>query len=123
MARILIVDDDEQLRNLLSEVLRRAGYEVEVARDGQEALRLYGEQPTDLIVTDLLMPEKEGLEMIRELRRSHPELRIIAMTGGGAGMDATPLLAIAGVLGAWRILHKPFSIEEFLQVVAEALQT
>jgi DNA-binding NtrC family response regulator len=122
MASILLVEDDEQMRNLLSDILRREGYEVVVAQDGQEAVRLYHQRPTDLIVTDLLMPEKEGLEMIIELHRSHPELRIIAMTGGG-DMNPDALLKMASFFGAWRILHKPFSLGAFLHAVDESLQT
>jgi DNA-binding NtrC family response regulator len=121
MASILVVDDDEPTRHLLSTVLRHAGYEVEVARDGQEAVEIYNQRPTDVIVTDLLMPEKDGLEMIMELHRSHPELRIIAMTGGGR-VDPVLLLSLAQLFGAWRVLPKPFSLDEFLQAVIEALQ-
>lgn len=120
MPSILLVDDDELVRNLLSEILRRADYEVEIAQNGQEAIKLYGERAYDLIVTDLLMPEKEGLEMIMELRRLHPEIRIIAMTGGGR-MDPDALLNAASLFGAWRIMRKPFTPEEFIQAVTEHL--
>ena len=120
MPSILLVDDDEQMRNLLSEILRRAGHEVEVARDGQEATELYHQRLPDLVVTDLVMPRKEGLEMIMELCRSCPQIRIIAMSGGGK-MDPTPLLRAASIFGAQRILHKPFSPEEFMQAVSESL--
>jgi len=120
MPSILLVDDDEQMRNLLSEILRCAGHEVEVARDGQEATKLYHERSPDLIVTDLLMPEKEGLEMIMELYRSCSQIRVIAMSGGGR-IDSAPLLKAASIFGAQRILHKPFSPEEFMRAVIEAL--
>ena len=77
MTSILLVDDDEQLRTMLSVVLRRAGYEVQVAIDGIEASNFYRSNPTDLIITDLMMPGKEGLEIIMELRKDYPRAKII----------------------------------------------
>ena len=120
MASILLVDDDEQLRTMLGEVLRRAGYEVQAACDGTEAIRLYRSHPTDLIITDLIMPEKEGLEMIRELRRDSPQVRIIAMSGGGRS-GTTNCLKVAKALGAQQVLDKPFSHQEILQAIREVL--
>src|SRR5258706_15101020 len=99
MASILLVDDDEQLRTMLSEVLKRAGHEVQTACDGNEAIRMYGRNPTDLVITDLIMPDKEGLEMIREIRRGFPTVRIIAMSGGGRNGPAD-YLALAERFGA-----------------------
>ena len=120
MASILLVDDDEQLRTMLGEVLRRAGYEVRLASDGAEAIKLYRSHPTDLIITDLVMPEKEGLEMIRELRRDRPEVRIIAMSGGGRSGKAN-CLKVAKALGAQQVLDKPFSHQEILEAIREVL--
>jgi CheY-like chemotaxis protein len=120
MASILLVDDDEQLRTMLFKVLSRAGYEVRLARDGIEATRSYCGQPADLIITDLIMPEKEGLEMIREIRRDHPQARIIAMSGGGRTGNIN-CLEVARALGAQSVLEKPFSHQEVLEAVRKVL--
>jgi DNA-binding response OmpR family regulator len=115
---ILVVDDDDQFRNLLTEVLKRAGFQVAAASDGQEAMKLFQQRPAQLIVTDLIMPNKEGLETIIELRRSHPQVRIIAMSGGGR-VGPQDYLALAKMLGADRVFAKPFRSAEFLQAVRE----
>src|SRR6185295_6801254 len=107
MTSILLVDDDEQLRTMLSLVLRRAGYEVRVAIDGIEASNFYRSHPTDLIITDLMMPGKEGLEIIMELRKDYPGARIIAMSGGGR-IGTMNYLKVARALGAQEVLEKPF---------------
>jgi DNA-binding response OmpR family regulator len=83
MARILVIDDDPQIREMLRELFRIAKYEVLVAPDGDAALRLHRANPADLIVTDIVMPEKEGLETILGFRRHFPAARIIAISGGG----------------------------------------
>jgi DNA-binding response OmpR family regulator len=121
MARILLVDDDDQLRTMLCEVLTRAGYEVQEASNGKLAIELYRTNPTDLVITDLVMPEKEGLEMIVELKRLSSEVKIIAMSGGGRG-GAQDYLTMAKALGAQRVLAKPFSHAEILEAVNQALQ-
>lgn len=120
MATILLVDDDQQLRSMLAAVLRRAGHDVQVACDGAEAVSLYRSHPADLIITDLIMPEKEGLEMIRELRRDYPQARIIAMSGGGRSGNID-CLRVAKAFGAQRVLDKPFSHQEILDAVRDVL--
>src|SRR5437868_225744 len=120
MSSILLVDDDEQFRTMLSEVLTRAGYEVQTACDGNEASRMYRRQPADLVITDLIMPEKEGLEMIMELRRNYPEARIIAMSGGGRNGTVNYLEA-ARAFGAQQVLNKPFFHQEILEAVRGVL--
>lgn len=120
MPRILVIDDDEQLRTLLGEILSRAGFEVVEARHGAEGLNLYRARPTDLVITDLIMPEKEGVETIVELRREFPTARIIAMSGGGR-QTASDYLRIASQLGARRTISKPFSRQEILDAVRETL--
>ena len=121
MATILLVDDDDRFRAMLSEVLMLAGYKVQEAFDGQHAIRLYRSHPTDLVITDLVMPEKEGLEMILELKRLYPAVKIIAISGGRrqGGQD---YLTLAGALGAQRVLAKPFSHREILEAVSQVLQ-
>src|ERR1700687_3029083 len=108
MASILLVDDDEQFRNMLSETLKGAGYQVLEARDGAEGLKFYREHGTDLIITDLIMPEKEGLELIQEFRCNDPEVKIIAMSGGGRH-GPYDYLKMAKTFGARLVMAKPFS--------------
>jgi DNA-binding response OmpR family regulator len=120
MPRILVVDDEPRIRELFRLFLEREGYQVEAAADGEEGLKLFREDPADLVVTDLIMPRKEGMETIIELRRDFPEAKIIAISGGGR---ATPesYLKTAQTLGAQRVLMKPFNRDELLEAVAEVL--
>jgi PAS domain S-box-containing protein len=120
-ARILLIDDDDQLRYMLRQQLESAGYEVEEARDGQEGVERYRDAPTDLIVTDLIMPEKEGLETIIELRREFPEVKIIAMSGG-LKQTTQDFLPVAQKLGAQRVLRKPFARDELLGAIQQVLR-
>jgi CheY-like chemotaxis protein len=121
VTRILVIDDEEQPRRMLRSVLERAGYEVIEARDGNEGLQRFREAPTDVIITDLLMPEKEGLETIMDARREFPEVKIIAMSGGGRAGNLN-FLEIARRLGAQRTLSKPFELQVLLAAVRELLQ-
>ena len=121
MASILLVDDDEQLRTMLSEVLRRAGHQVREAADGRQGLRLYEIKSPDLIITDLIMPVEDGVEMIGKLKRLHPEVKIIAISGGGR-ISSQDYLKIAKILGAQIVLNKPFSHQEILDAVNNMLQ-
>ena len=120
MSRILVVDDDEILCRTLSHVLRHAGHEVVTAFDGAVALSLYSRDPVDLVVIDLIMPGKEGLETIIELRRMRSDLRIIAISGG-RWAAAGDYLTMAKRLGATRTLAKPFSSREILGSINETL--
>lgn len=121
MKRILVIDDDERFRSMLVQMLTRAGYEVAGAGNGKEGLRLQQEAPAGLVITDLIMPEKEGMETIMELRRSFPATRIIAISGGGR-TGAQDFLPVAQKLGATRTLAKPFSREELLEAVRGVLE-
>jgi DNA-binding response OmpR family regulator len=116
VARIILIDDDELFRNSMRRVLERAHHEVTLAANGTEGVRLHREQPADVIVTDILMPEKEGIETIMELRRGDPELKIIAMSGA-PGLERSTYLRAAGLLGAARTLAKPFAPQELLDAV------
>jgi CheY-like chemotaxis protein len=120
MHSILVVDDDDQFRSMLRQVLGREGYEVVEARNGREGMALYRAEPTDLVISDILMPEREGLQTIRELRREFPEAKIIAVSGGGPG-GTMNFLKAAKLLGAERTLWKPFELDELRQVVREVL--
>lgn len=120
MANILIVDDEKALRQGLVYVLVRLGHTVHEADDGQQALRMVAEQVPDLIITDLFMPEKDGIEIVREMRSLHPQLPLIAMTGGIQG-DTDTFLKMAKRLGVDATLSKPFSIQEFRAIVEKVL--
>jgi len=120
MTTILLVDDDDQFRSMLAEVLRRAGYEVQPACNGSEATVIYRNHQTDLVITDLIMPEKEGLETIREIRHINPAVRIIAMSGGGRN-GFEDYLKVAKVFGARLVIDKPFSHAEILGAIRKAL--
>lgn len=114
---IVVADDEEAYRQSIAGFLRQYGYfSVEVA-DGQEAIDRIGQGGIDLLITDLVMPRKEGIETIRELRRSHPDLPIIAMSGAFDG----GYLKAAGKLGARATLAKPFQSQELLAAVTAAL--
>jgi CheY-like chemotaxis protein len=120
MAHILLIDDNALLRTLLRLQLEAAGHEVLEAADGGEGVRLYRSQPVDVVLCDLFMPGKEGLETIRELRGAG-EGRIIAMSGDGP-VDASDFLRMATMLGAARALNKPFDAATLLETVREVLQ-
>jgi len=105
---------------MLHKTLERAGYEVQDAADGKYVLEAYRRNPCDLILTDLIMPQKEGLETITEVRRFNPRVKIIAMSGGGRA-GPTGYLDMAKQLGAKRTLAKPFSREQLLDAIAEVL--
>jgi DNA-binding response OmpR family regulator len=118
MPRILIVDDDECFRTVLRETLERAGYEVLEAEDGETGLKLHHRERPDLVITDIVMPGKAGLELIAEIRRDFPGTRIIAMSGGG---QANPYsyLNMARENGAESIFLKPIDREAFLAKVRD----
>ena len=119
--RILIIDDDTQTRSLLRQMLERAGYAVEEAGHGSEGLRRYRAAPTALVITDLLMPDRDGLETIRELRQAYPEVKILAISGGGQ-LKLLNFLTVAEKLGAQHTLRKPFRRQELLDAVRTLLQ-
>ena len=115
--RILVVDDDEMIRDLFGRVLANARYEVRVASNGKQAMVIAGQQHPDLVITDLVMPEQEGIETIRELRRTYPDTKIIAISGAFNGN----LLGAAKFLGAQAALVKPVSPKELLSAVQQVL--
>jgi CheY-like chemotaxis protein len=122
MAQILLVDDDIQIRRLLENILATEGHRVQSAGDGAEALHMVHETAFDMMVTDLVMPEKEGLEIIREVRREFPLIKIIAMTGGGYG-SPSEYLALARAFGVEKTLLKPFSRDDIITAVSQVLAT
>ena len=120
MARILVVDDDPTVRMIAAELLTAAGHEVCEAEDGDEALKQAAATPFDLVVLDMLMPNKDGLETIVELRRGRPRMRILAISSGGR-MDAGQLLRTALVFGADETMAKPLRSEVLNEAVSRLL--
>lgn len=120
MSMILVVDDDPTVRMIAVEILTTAGHQVVEAADGDEALKLVAGNAFDLVVLDMLMPNKDGLETIVELRRARPQIRILAISSGGR-MDASQLLRMALVFGADETMAKPLRSEPFSEAVARLL--
>jgi two-component system response regulator (stage 0 sporulation protein F) len=114
MATILIIDDEEIMRVLLRSALTAAGYEVVEAANGRQGLDLYRHKPTDLVITDIAMPELNGLDMMLELTRHLLHAKVIAISGGGGEKN---VLDVAKLLGARRTLQKPFSMLQVLDAV------
>ena len=121
MKRILVIDDNAGLRQMLRQMLEREGYEVTEAGDGKEGIELYRQAPADLIVTDVVMPEKDGVEVVRELKCEFPDVRIIAISGDSRALGAQYCLAAMKALGAQCVLTKPFGKKELLDAVHELL--
>ena len=120
MASILVIDDEDSLRDALRRNLQKAGYHVIEANEGRQGLQQLASFPVNLVLIDIFMPGKEGLETIRELRRSYPNIPVIAMSGGGSkGM--ADVLGVATLLGARRTLLKPFTGQELLEAVQHEL--
>jgi len=119
MATILIVDDDASIRTFLCRILEEDGHEVREAADGQIGLRLYRQDPTDLFITDILMPERDGMEVTLALTREFMEANVIAMSGAA---DARSLRDIATLFGARHIIQKPFTVEEIRRLVRITLE-
>jgi CheY-like chemotaxis protein len=116
MTHILLVDDDDHFRTMLRITLQRLGYTVSEADNGSKAINMYRQEPYDAVFMDLIMPEKEGIETIAEIRRERPDAKIIAMSGGGR-MNANDILSVAKAMGANQALAKPFSNESMMRAL------
>jgi len=121
MARILVIDDNDQIRLSLRMALEDADYSVEEAADGIAGLELFREKPIDLIITDLIMPEKEGLETISDLRKDSPGVKIIAISGD-CSANPNSYLSTAKAMGAARTFKKPINLAELLDAIEELLE-
>lgn len=117
---ILVVDDESGIRDLIGRLLTRAGHRVTIAGDGEEATKAIAKQTFDIVLTDVIMPEKDGVEVIAEVRRKHPDVRIIAMSGGGH-VSLEQYLKIAKGMGAHAVLQKPFDQAELLAAIETAM--
>ncbi len=121
MRKILLIDDHPDVRAMLREVLSQAGHAVETAENGRAALPLLERDTFDLVITDMLMPEMDGVQLIQAARRLVPSVPILAISAGGM-TSAQVLLNLSRHLGAGQVLPKPFTPAELLQVVNRALQ-
>ena len=120
MTKILLVDDDDAFAEMVHKALSVSGYAVVRARNGKEALRLYDPQTVSLVLTDLIMPEMDGMELIVKLEQLDPAVRVLAMSGGGRA-NPEAYLPLAERLGAVKTLAKPFQLEALRRAVAECL--
>lgn len=120
MAKILLVDDDLQFQQMLKQYLERNGFEVMTAANGKEAVELFKQDTFDLIITDIIMPEKEGIETIIEMKKEKPEIKIIAISGGGR-IDADDYLIYAKRFGACHTFTKPIDRDAFISKIREVL--
>jgi len=121
LARILVIEDDQQLRTLLKRYFQRRGHEVMEAGDGDTGISIYREHVADVVITDLIMPVKEGIETILELKKEFPTSQIIAISGGGR-VAPHSYLQLAKGIGATRVFSKPFELEQLHEAVKEILR-
>ena len=121
MSRILVIDDEPHIRKIIHELLVLDGHEIDQAENGKVGLELIERHRYALIITDIVMPEQDGLEVIMELKRLYPSLRFIVMTGGGDRLDVNSLLKMATLMGAERVMPKPLDFEKLRVAVKEIL--
>jgi DNA-binding NtrC family response regulator len=121
MKQILIIDDEPQMRSMLKKMFEREGFDVTTASDGEKGIKTFKKNPADLIITDLIMPEKEGIELIMEFKKDYPDVPILAMSGGGRNSPDT-YLNISKRLGAYAVFEKPIEKKELLAVIKKALK-
>jgi two-component system, chemotaxis family, chemotaxis protein CheY len=119
-ARILLIEDDDAMRRMLSITLRQLGFTVVEAGDGQRGMVMQRDDPADLVLTDIIMPERDGIEALLDMRRRAPQVPVIAMSGGGR-ISAADHLLIAARLGAAATLQKPFTTEQLKDAIDKAL--
>jgi DNA-binding response OmpR family regulator len=121
MARVLAIDDEENVLFTIRCILARSTHEVQCTMRGAEGVRLFRETSPQLVITDIIMPEQDGLATINEIRRASATAKIIAISGGGR-LGNTDMLAMARRMGADHVLEKPFSAADLLGLVEHALQ-
>ncbi len=120
MARILVIDDNTSMRDAVCEMLQQVGHQTISVESGRNAIQIHRNEPVDLIITDLFMPDTDGLEVIYQFRREFPEVKIIAVSGGGS-RGLVELLVVAKKMGAHRAFMKPFAWEELLTAIEELM--
>lgn len=119
MANILLIDDEDIVRDVMRRMLELLGHRVVEAGGGQEGLRRFALDPYDLVITDIIMPDQDGLETILEIKKNGPETRILAVSGGGRHIPARDCLVAAHALGAHRFLSKPITMADLRSAVGE----
>ena len=122
MVKVRVADDEDMVRLVVKQTLAKAGIDVVEAGNGREALEKQASDPADVLITDIIMPEQEGIETIVQMRKDYPDLPIIAMSGGGR-IGATDYLQAAKEFGARHVLEKPFDRKELLLAVQDCLGT
>lgn len=121
MAKILIVDDEPQLRMMLTHMLKQDNHEVLEADNGAQGIAMYRQHKPDMMIADLVMPEKNGIDMLLDLKKEFPQLNVLAISGGGGITGSFDYLPIAKLIGAKRILKKPFGLEDLRKSVKDLL--
>jgi len=120
MASILLIEDDAPVRRIISMMLEKEGHEVSEAADGELGIQIYRERSIDLVITDIIMPNKEGLEMIKELKKEYPDVKIIAISGGGK-IEGRHYLKLAKKFGVDLTFEKPFNWQKLIESVNEII--
>lgn len=123
MASVLIIDDDELMRAFLVESFENAGHDVRAAGNGQIGLDAYAESKADLVITDLFMPEMDGVEVVRSLIKLDPDVKIIAMSGGDTAGGRKDVLEVLEDFGVKKTFSKPFKVQEVMAAAAELLES
>ncbi len=121
MAHVLVVDDEVSIRFMVREILEQDGHEITEATDGENALKLIGAVAYDLVITDLVMPKKSGIDLIIEYKRVNPQCKVLAMSGGGGMTGRFDYLPVAQMIGASAIISKPFQISHLKDTVKNLL--
>ncbi len=120
MNRILAIDDDPNVRQMICRMLERSGYDVVTAANGREGVEKFRANPPDVVITDIIMPEQEGIETIRQLKSEFPDCRIIAISGGGR-VGPADYLNMAKLLGAAKTIRKPFDSAQLISAIREVM--
>lgn len=119
LKNVLIIDDEDAIREFVSFILIKEGFSVDIAQNGSEGLHKAQSNPPDLLITDLVMPEKEGIETIREFKTLYPDCPIIAMSGS---VNSDTYFSVARLLGACQVIQKPFSRQELITAISAVLR-
>ena len=123
MSTILVVDDEQPVCDMIKDMLEPAGYTITATQSANEAISLFNECPLDMIITDMVMPEKTGIDLIMKIREKSPDVKILAISGGGGINGRFDYLAVAELVGAESILKKPFTMGQLRERVKTMMQS
>ena len=118
MARVLVIDDDEDLRGMLGDLLQRAGYSCDLAENGIDGMEKFRQSPPDVVITDIFMPEKDGFQVIQEMKKANPKVKIIVISGIGIRQELD-IVSLALRMGVQHALEKPFKPDDLLGMVRQ----